>query len=94
MAADNYSWLIRPIHKNTFKKLKLDWQTPAILDTLKMSFDGSIVAVLTSAVTKYLEDPQITSIRMGFSKLENMVKIETEDDFYKYLAYHVEIAEE
>lgn len=90
-----YSWLTTPIHKNTLKHLKLEWQTnPSIIDAVKMSFDGSIVAILTSRVQTHLSDPEIEKIRMGFAKMPKSFKIESEDDFYKYLAHYVEIAEE
>jgi hypothetical protein len=91
----DYSWLNLPIHKNTLKNLKFNWQeNPAILETLKMSFDGSIVAVLTSRVKSQLDNPEILRRRMGFEKMPKSFKIECEEEFYTYLAHHVEIAEE
>jgi hypothetical protein len=91
----NYSWLATPIHKNVLKHLKFNWiDNPTILETLMMSFDGSIIAVLTSKVSNHLSNPDILRKRMGFEKMPKNFKIETEDEFYNYLAHHVEIAEE
>lgn len=91
----DYSWLASPIHKNVIKNLKFNWQEdPAIMESLKMSFEGSIVAVLTSKVKTQLSDPEITRCRMGFAKMPKTFKVEDMDEFYTYLAYHIEIAEE
>ena len=92
---DEYSWLATPIHKNVIKHLKFNWQeNPSVLESLKMSFDGSIVAVLTSRVKTQLANTEILRRRMGFEKMPKAFKVESEEDFYTYLAHHVEIAEE
>lgn len=91
----DYSWLVAPIHKNVIKNLKFNWQeNPSILESLKISFDGSIVAVLTSKVEKQLNNPEILKRRMGFEKMPKTFKVEDEEDFYTYLAHQIEIAEE
>jgi len=92
---NDYSWLVCPIHKNAIKNLKFNWQdNPSITETLKMSFDGSIVAVLTSRIQTQLSDQEILRRRMGFDKMPKSFKVESEEEFYTYLAHHVEIAEE
>lgn len=94
-SSPDYSWLATPIHKNAIKNLKFNWQeNPSILESLKMSFDGSIVAVLTSRVKTQLDNPEILRRRMGFDKMPKSFKVENEEEFYTYLAHHVEIAEE
>jgi hypothetical protein len=91
----DYSWLASPIHKNVIKNLKFNWQEdPAIMESLKMSFEGSIVAVLTSKVKTQLSDPEILRRRMGFAKMPKTFKVEDMNEFYTYLAHHIEIAEE
>jgi len=91
----NYSWLVTPIHKNVIKNLKFNWQdNPAILESLMISFDGSIVAVLTSKVKEQLNNPEILRRRMGFEKMPKSFKVENEEEFYTYLAHQIEIAEE
>lgn len=91
----DYSWLAIPIHKNIIKNLKFNWEeNPAILESLKISLDGSIVAVLTAKVKNQLDNPEILKRRMGFEKMPKSFKVENEEDFYTYLAHQIEIAEE
>ena len=85
-----YVWLEAPIHKNVFKSFKLD-EKPEILEALKTSFDGSIMAVRRDKVAALYEKLEIPMVRLGYKKLieGNKFKIEDEESFYKYIAYHV-----
>jgi len=89
------SWLAIPVHRNFFKGIGYKWEEDqVIVDSLRMSFEGSIVAVETDRIKHFLEDKEIERVRMGFSPAPKKFKIENADDFYKFLAYNVEIAEE
>lgn len=95
MESDNISWLKSPIHKNTLKHLEFKWQESSeIMDSIQMSFDGSIVSVLTTKVLKKMTDPEILRIRIGFDKMPSKFEIKNEEQFFDYLAHFVEIAEE
>jgi hypothetical protein len=95
MESDIFSWLKFPIHKNTLKHLEFKWEEdPAIMETLKMTFEGSIIAVLTKSVERYLSDNQILMRRIGFEKMPKSFKITNADEFYSYLAHNVEVSEE
>jgi hypothetical protein len=81
-------WLETPIHKNVFASFKLD-EKPEILEALKMSFDGSIMAVRRDKVAELYEKMEVSMVRMGYKKPPDKFKIEDEESFFKYMAYHV-----
>jgi len=83
-----YVWLEAPIHKNVFASFKLD-EKPEILDTLKTSFDGAIMAVRKDKVAELYEQLEIPMVRLGYRKPPDKFKIEDEESFYKYIAYHI-----
>ena len=87
---DNYLWLIEPIHQNKIRGFKLK-EHPAIIDSLKLSFDGAIMAVLRDRVENYYNDQKVSLIRHGYERMPKKFKVEDEESFYKYLAYFVNI---
>lgn len=92
---NGFSWLNQPIHKSIFKGLKYNWQDhPEVIETVKVSFEGSIMAVMTSKVQKYLDMPEVEKVRMKLAPPPKRHKVDNEDEFYHLLAYCVEIAEE
>lgn len=95
MESDTFSWLKFPIHKNTLKHLEFKWdEDPVIMESLKMTFEGSIIAVSTNCLEKYLSDNQILMRRIGFEKMPKSFKITNADEFYSYLAHNVEVSED
>ena len=85
---DKYIWLIEPLHKNKLRGFKLD-EYPAVADSLKISFDGAIMAVLKDRVEAYYKDQKVSLIRHGYERMPKKIKVEDEEGFYKYLAYHI-----
>lgn len=85
-----YVWLETPIHKNVFASFGLD-EKPEILESLKISFEGSIMAVKTDKVAALYEELEVPMVRMGYKDPPLRFKIEDEESFYKYLSFHVEL---
>jgi hypothetical protein len=82
----DFIWLETPLHKNRFKGLELNE-----LDTIKLSFDGSIMAVKKELVEGYYKDNNVQMVRAGYEKMPKDLKVETEDDLYKFLSYFVSL---
>ena len=81
---------------NQFEKEEFnpsDEKNISILDDLKLSIDGSIVAVRKQKVRQYLDDKEVFLVRMGRQKLQNKIEVKTEDDFWKLLSYFVDLDE-
>ena len=87
---DNYLWLLEPIHQNKFRGFKLK-DNPAVIDSLKLSFDGAIMAVLRGRVESHYKEQKVSLIRHGYEKMPDKLKIDDEESFFKYLAYFVNI---
>ena len=62
-----YVWLEAPIHKNVFASFKLG-EKPEILESLKTSFDGSIMAVRRDKVETLYEELEVPMVRLGYKK--------------------------
>lgn len=86
---EEYAWLDTPIHKNLFRKFPFE-EHPAIMESLKITVDGSIMAVAMSKVKSLYEKEEVDLVRMGYRKAPNF-KVEDEESFYKALAYSVTI---
>ena len=83
---DNYVWLDIPLHKNKFSKIDV-----SKLDTLKLSFDGAIMAVKEELVRHLYESNNVRLIKAGYEKMPDKMKVESEDDLYNYLSYFISI---
>ena len=84
-----FMWLEIPLHKNIFSKFKLD-ENEGVLETLKTTPDGSIMAVRRDKVEKICKEIDLPMIRAGYKKIPDKFKVEDEESFYKYIAYHLE----
>jgi len=82
----DFVWLDEPLHKNRFKNINFDELT-----TLQMSFDGSIMAVKKELIERHYIENDIQMIKAGYKKIPKDLKVETEDDLYKFLAYFVSL---
>ena len=82
----DFIWLDMPLHKNKFKGIDFDE-----LSTLKISFDGSIMAVKKELVEQHYIDNNVQMIKAGYEKMPKDLKVESEDDLYKFLAYFVSL---
>jgi len=87
---DNYLWLSEPIHQNKFRGFAIK-DNPSVIDSLKLSFDGAVMAVLKDRVEAYYKEQKVSLIRHGYEKMPNKLKIDDEESFFKYLAYFVNI---
>ena len=87
---DNYLWLLEPIHQNKFKHLKLS-DNPSIMDSIKLSFDGAVMAVSRDRVESHYKEQKVSLIRHGYEKMPEKFKVEDEESFFKCLAYYVNI---
>lgn len=87
---DDYVWLDEPIHKNRFKKIKWD-ESESIKESVKLSFDGAVMAVLRSKVEDYYREQNVAMIRHGYAKMPDKIKAEDEEGLYKLLAYYVDM---
>ena len=87
---DDFVWLENPIHKNRFKKV--DWdESDSIKESVKLSFDGAIMAVLRSKVEEHYKEQNVAMIRHGYDKVPDKIKVEDEESLYKCLAYYVDM---
>ena len=84
---NEWAWLENPIHVNQLGKFEL---TPEIKETLQISFDGSIMAVLTSKVEALYKELEVDQCRTGHKVYPKTLKISDEEAFYKLLAYNLE----
>lgn len=82
----DFVWLDMPLHKNRFKGVDID-----DLSTLQLSFDGSIMAVERSLVEQHYIENNVQMVKAGYEKMPKDLKVETEDDLYKFLAYFVSL---
>jgi len=87
---DNYLWLVEPLHKNRLRGFAFE-DNPSVMDCIKLSFDGSIMAVLRDRVEKHYNDQKVFLIRHGYEVMPKKLKVDDEESFYKYLAYYVNI---
>jgi len=83
---DEFVWLDTPLHRNKFKELNID-----DLDTVKVSFDGSIMAVKRALVESHYSDNEVQMIKAGYKKMPKAFKVESEDDLYKFLSYFISL---
>jgi hypothetical protein len=87
---DDFVWLEKPLHKNNFPKNFFE-DNEGVLETLKLSFDGSIVAVKRDLVEKEFEAQQVDMMRLGYKPWPEKVRVESVESFYNYLALWVEM---
>lgn len=80
----DFVWLDIPFHKNKFKALDIEE-----LETLKVSFDGSIMAVRKECVESFYNKNDVELVKAGYKKIPENMKIENEDNLYEFLAYFV-----
>ena len=89
---DDFVWLDAPFHKNKVSFNMEDF--PELKDTLKISFDGSIMAVKKSCIANFYVEQKVAMIRAGYQsmpKRERGYVIDSKEELYKTLAYWVEI---
>tara|TARA_B100001094_G_scaffold40487_1_gene35180 strand:+ start:18513 stop:18779 length:267 start_codon:yes stop_codon:yes gene_type:complete len=87
---EEYIWLETPIHKNNFSK-NLFEENPSLEETLKLSFDGSIVAVKAGFLEEPFESQQVALMRLGYKAWPKKQKVDSSESFYKYLALWAEL---
>lgn len=83
---DDFVWLDIPLHKNKFLKLELEE-----LDTVKMSFDGSIMAVKKTCVESSYKENEVEMVKAGYKSMPKDIKVETLDDLYNVLSYYISL---
>jgi hypothetical protein len=81
-------WLDSPIHKNNFSN-KFWEENPAILDSLLISFDGSIMAVDRGCVENHYSNQEVDMMKLGYKPFPENMKVETSDDFFKMISLYV-----
>ena len=90
--SEEFVWLEVPFHKN---KISFDIsEDEELKDTLKVSFDGSIMAVKKKCIASNYVEQKVAMIRAGYEKIpkrEKGYKVDDKDELYKVLAYWVEI---
>tara|TARA_X000000950_G_scaffold170481_1_gene207822 strand:- start:5793 stop:6068 length:276 start_codon:yes stop_codon:yes gene_type:complete len=90
--SDDFVWLEVPFHKN---KVSFDIEEDKdLFESLKISFDGSIMAVKRSRVEDLYKKQNVSMIRAGYESLPKMkrdYKIDSKDELYKTLAYWISI---
>lgn len=85
----------KPIHLNRFtKEFDLEAEERVhILEQLAISLDGAILGVQRKKVEPFFEDPDVRKSRYGVIPMPEHVKLETEDDFFKLLAFLIPLDE-
>ena len=90
--SEDFVWLEVPFHRN---KVSFDLsEDEELQDTLKISFDGSIMAVKKRCVVNNYIEQKVAMIRAGYEKIpdrEKGYKIDNKEELYKVLAYWVDI---
>ncbi len=81
-----FIWLDVPLHKNKFSEVDV-----SELETLKLSFDGAIMAVERELVEQHYKDNDVEMIKAGYHKMPKDLKVETEEDLYKFLSYFISL---
>jgi len=87
---EDYVWLEAPIHKNNFPKNFFN-DNEEILESVKTSFDGSIVAVKRELVEGEYKSQQVDMMRLGYKPYPDKMKVDNAETFYKYLALFIEM---
>ena len=83
-----FLWLDEPVHKNRVRGFSFE-DNPDVAEHLKMSFDGSIMAVAKSKVEGYYVEQDVHMIRHGYKKMPKKIDLTDEDGLFKFLAYFV-----
>ena len=81
-------WLDSPIHKNNFSE-KFWEDNATILDSLLISFDGSIMAVDRGCVESHYSNQEVDMMKLGYKPFPEKMKVETSDDFFKMISLYV-----
>ena len=87
MSSEEYAWLDSPLHLNLFKGMAEE-DLSDIKESLKITVDGSIMAVLLSKVKSLYYSEEVDLVKAGYKKPPNF-KINDKDSFYRALAYEV-----
>lgn len=87
--SDEYAWLETPIHRNNFKSEL--FEDESIIENLKLSFDGSIMAVRRKLVEKDYEEQDVKMMALGYKQVPKTLKVKDAESFYKFLALHVNL---
>lgn len=87
MTKSEWAWLESPVHLNHLGKFEV---TPEIKETLQISFDGSIMAVLRSKVESLYKELEVDQCKTGYKSYPKKMEISDEEAFYKFLAYNLE----
>lgn len=82
--SSEHIWLDTPIHKNKFPKIDLE-----NINTILMSFDGSIMSVEESCVKDLYHKNEVDLIRAGYKDMPKIDSVETEEGLYDVLSYFV-----
>ena len=82
---DNILWLDNPLHRNSFPKEVLGEE--GVLDSLVVTFEGTIMGVDKDAIDSYFNSDESKMIRLGMARPPAKFIIENRDTFYKYLSY-------
>lgn len=86
---EEYVWLDTPIHKNLFRQFPFE-EDESIMESIKITVDGSIMAVALSKIEKVYSEEKVGLVRMGYKEAPKF-KVEDKSTFYKALAYSVTI---
>lgn len=87
---EEYAWLEIPIHKNSFPKDFFE-NNKEVLENIKTSLDGSIVAVKKELVEGPYKEQGVQLMRLGYKPHPDKMKVDSVESFYKYLALHAEM---
>ena len=87
---DNFVWLEEPVHKNVFKKFKF-YEDDAILEALKLSFDGTIMAVNRDKVESHYKDQEVKMMKLGFKPYPKKFDVSDEESFYRCLSHYIDL---
>lgn len=81
---------------NISKVANLKWdiyddENVHILDHLDIMFEGTVMSVEKDFILPYLNDEEVSDIRMGRKRKPDGVRVESKDDFLKLLALYIPI---
>jgi len=87
MSDDNFVWLDTPIHKNCF--LGSLFEDEELVSSLKVSFDGTIMAVKRDMVEGFYNDQEVDLMKAGYKEYPKKVNPDDSDSFYKSISLYI-----
>lgn len=88
---------VNDLHLNKLSDLEWDIyadENKHLLDLMEFSeIEGTVFAINKEAIIPYLNNSDVKDIRMGRAKFPKRIKVESQDDFLKFIALYIPLSE-